>query len=98
MALCRAFSVSVALRRTSRGFLRRGKFHPNQPTHAAFLHGHAIEHVGFGDRALVVGDDDELALRDEAVEHPNEPIDVAFIQRRIDFVEYAKRTRSHHVN
>ncbi len=45
-----------------------------------------------------MGDDDELALRDETIEHAGETIDVALIHRRVDFVEHAKWTRAYHVN
>ena len=76
----------------------RNQFHSDQFAHAAFLHRHAVEHIGLRDGAFVVGDDDELALLDEALEHGDEAVDVTLIERRVDFVEHAKRTRSHHVN
>src|SRR5437764_457387 len=53
---------------TVRAFLAR-ESHPDQLAHAAFFHRYTVEHVGFRDRALVVRDDDELALADETVEH-----------------------------
>src|SRR5213082_3159806 len=59
---------------------RGRQFHPDQFAHAAFFHGHAIKYVCLRDRAFVVGDDDELALRNETVEHSNKTVDVALIQ------------------
>ena len=77
---------------------RIGQLHPDEFADAALFHRHAIKHVGLRDRALVVGDDDELALRDESVQHADEPIDVGFVERRIHFVEDAERARPHHVD
>ena len=47
--------------------LRLVKFHAHDLAHAMLLHGHAIEHVRHGDRALVVRDDDELRVRQETL-------------------------------
>ena len=82
------------------GFFRfcRGQAHPDQFADAAFFHRHSVKDVRFRDRALVVRDDDELALANEALEHPDETIDVRFVERRIHFVEDAEGTRTHHVN
>ena len=41
------------------------QLHPDQLADAALFHRHAVKNVRLRDRALVVGDDDELALRDE---------------------------------
>src|SRR5262249_18833423 len=68
-----------------------GQLHSDEFAHTAFFHGHSVENVCFRDRPFVVGNDDELALSDETIEHPHEPIDVAFIERRVDFVEHAER-------
>ena len=76
----------------------RGHFHSYQFADPAFFHRHAVKDIGLGDGALVVGDDDELALRDEAIQHPDKAIDVRLVERRIHFVEHAERTRPHHVN
>src|SRR6266536_2306460 len=75
-----------------------GQFHPNEFAHAALLHRDTIKHIRFCNRAFVVGHDDELALLYEPVQHADKAVDVAFIERRIYFVENAERTRSHHVN
>ena len=45
-----------------------------------------------------MGDDDELALRDESLQHFDKAIDVGFIERRIHFIEHTKRARAHHVD
>src|SRR6266699_3655798 len=74
-------------RRLLRGW-RRGQLHSDDFTHASLFHCHAVKHVRLRDRTFVVGDDDELALRDESIKHPNETVDVAFIERRIDFVQH----------
>src|SRR6266700_5467515 len=87
-----------ALRRCLFGGWRRGQPHSDQFAHAALFHGHAVKHISLRDRALVVGDDNELALRNETVEHADEAIDVAFIQWRVDFVEHAKRAGAVHVD
>ena len=76
----------------------RGQFHPNQLAYAAFLHCHAVQHVGLGNGALVVRDDDELALFYEPVQHADKSVDVALVHRRVHFVENAKRAWPHHVN
>ena len=46
----------------------RGHFHSYQFAYPAFGQGHAVENIGLGNGTLVVGDDDELALRDEPLQ------------------------------
>ena len=45
-----------------------------------------------------MGDDDELAVVDETVEHFDEAIDVGFIKGRIQLIKHAERTRLDHVD
>src|SRR6185369_2171097 len=42
------------------------------------------------DGALVVGDDDELGLRQEPLQDADEAVDVRFVQRRVQFVQHAE--------
>ena len=44
--------------------------------HAMLLHGHAVKDVGHADGALIMGDDDELRMREEALQHLDETVDV----------------------
>src|SRR4051812_38604047 len=53
-------------------FVALGKLDADELGDAVLFHGDAIERVGAGDRALVMRDDDELALADEAVEDLDE--------------------------
>ena len=46
---------------------RVGEFHADQFAHTLLFHGHPVEHVGARDGALVVRDDQELALLDKAI-------------------------------
>ena len=63
-----------------------------------FFHRDPVEHVRAADRALVVGDDDELALADKAVEDFDEPADVRFVEGGVHFVQHAERARLDHVD
>ena len=56
------------------------------------LHGYAVEHVGHADGALVMRDDDELRVLNEALEHADEPVDVRFVQGCVQLVQHAERT------
>src|SRR6185437_7589020 len=78
--------------------LTRGDFHSYQFAYPAFFHRHAVKNIGLGNGTLVVGDDDELALRDEPLQHLDKAIEVGLIERRIHFIEHTKRTRPDHVN
>ena len=57
---------------------------------AFLLHGHPIEHVGHGDGALVVGDDDELRVGEEALQHTHKLVDIGFVERGVQFVQNAE--------
>src|SRR5947209_4854509 len=76
----------------------RGPVHSYPFTYPPFFHRHAVNNIGLWPRTPVAGDDDELALRDEPLQHLDKAIDVGFIERRIHFIEHTKRTRPHHVN
>ena len=58
---------------------------------AALFHRDAVEHVGQFHRALVVRDDDELDVIGEHLNEPDEAQDVAFVERRVHFIEHAER-------
>ena len=60
-----------------------GEAHADGFGDAEFFHSHAIHHVGAGHGALGVGDDDELRVVDEAVEHFDEAVDVRLVERRV---------------
>ena len=98
LALRNGIAVAVRWRLAGGNLPWRGQFHANEFAHAALLHRDTVKHIGFCNRAFVVGHDDELALLYEPVQHADKSVDVAFIERRIYFVENAERTRSHHVN
>jgi hypothetical protein len=53
---------------------------------AELLHGDAVDDVGAVHRALVVSDDDELAVGDEFVQHLEEAGDVRLVERGVQFV------------
>src|SRR6266566_3139279 len=76
----------------------RGQLHPYQLAHAALFHRYTVQHVGLGNGAFIVRDDDKLTLFYEAIQHTDKPVDVALIHGRIHFVENAERTWSHHVD
>src|SRR6267378_8458750 len=76
----------------------RGHFHSYELAYPAFFHGHAVKNIGLGNGTLVMGDDDELALRDEPFQNLDKAIDVGFIERRSHLIEHTKRTRAHHVD
>jgi hypothetical protein len=57
------------------------------------LHRHAVQHVGDLHRALVVGDDDELAHVQELLDDQAEALVVRLVQGRVDLVEDAERRR-----
>ena len=83
------------------GFVIRravGETHTDELADAMLFHGHTVEHVGPADRALVVRDDDELALTDELVENLDESADVRFVQRRVHLVQHAEGAGLHHVD
>ena len=56
----RHFGGWLAGFRQRRGFPTLVEFHADDLADAAFLHRHAVQHVGHADGAFVVGDDDEL--------------------------------------
>jgi hypothetical protein len=66
-------------------FSRCGQLHSYQFAHPSFFHGHAVKNIGLGNGALIMGDDDELALRDKPLQHLDKAIDVGFIERSIHF-------------
>ena len=98
LALRSGLAVSVRWRSFGGNLPWSGQFHANELAHAALLHLDTIKHIRFCNRAFVVGHDDELTLLCEPVQHTDKTVDVAFIERRIYFVENAERTRPHHVN
>ena len=55
------------MRARLRFFFSFGQANTNQLTDAVLFHGHPVEHVGFGDRALVVSDHHELTLMYKAI-------------------------------
>ncbi len=58
----------------------------------------AEDGVGHADGPLVVGDDHELRMLGEALHHPDEAVDVRFVERRVHLVEDAEGARLHHVD
>jgi hypothetical protein len=56
----RHFGGWLAGFRQRRGFPTLVEFHADDLADAAFLHRHAVKHVGHADGAFVVSDDDEL--------------------------------------
>src|SRR5437763_2500643 len=97
MTLSRTLFVSVRCH-FGRSFSRRGQLHPNKLAHAALLHCNSVKHIRLRYGALVVCHDDKLALGNESFEHTDETVDVAFIERRINFIQNAKRARPNHVD
>ena len=75
-----------------------GELDAEELADAALLHGDSVEGVGAGHSALVVGDDHELALADEAVEQLDEAADVRLVERCVHFVEHAEGGGLHHVD
>lgn len=65
---------------------------------AVFFHGDAVDDVCAGDGAFVVGDDEELALGDEAVEDFDEAFDIGFVEGGVHFVEDAEGAGLDHVD
>ena len=57
-------------------FRPSAELHANKFADPVFFHRDAVEHIGAADRALVMRDDDELALSDKAIEDLHEPADV----------------------
>ena len=60
-----------------------GEAHADGFGNSEFFHRHTVHHVGAGHGALGVGDDDELRVVDEAVEHFDEAVDVRLVERRV---------------
>ncbi len=75
-----------------------GEAHADGFGNAEFFHGHAVHHVGAGHGALGVGDDDELAVVDETIEHFDKAVDVRFVERGVEFVEHAEGAGLDHVD
>src|SRR5262245_24872466 len=48
------------------------------------LHGHPVEDVRRFHGLAVVRDDEELGLARQLAEHPQEPVDVGVVERRVD--------------
>src|SRR3954470_17760935 len=67
------------------------KLHRDALADALLLHGDAVEDVGDLHRALVVRDDDELALVEELLDDQIEALVVRLIKRRVHLVEDAER-------
>ena len=62
---------------------------------ALLLHCHAVEHIRGLHRAAPVGDDDELRFAAEPVQIRCKSFHVPVVQRRVNFIEHAKRRRPH---
>ena len=60
---------------------------------ARFFHRHTVQNIGDRHRPFVVRDDDELRRLLEGFHDGGEPLDVGFVESRIDLVEDAERTR-----
>ncbi len=76
----------------------RGEAHADGFRNTELFHRHAIHYVGAGHGALRVGDDDELRVVDEAVEHLDEAVDVRLVERGVELVEHAERAGLDHVD
>ena len=67
--------------------------HAYQARDTRLLHRHAIDCVGgFRRRARIVGDDDELRVVLEPVQHPYKVANVLIVEWRVHFVEQAEGT------
>jgi len=74
-------------------------FMPTNFADSALLHRDSVEHISFGDRALVVGNDDELGFAHRtALGTRIKRFDVRLVQRCIHLVQHTEGTRPHHVN
>ena len=65
---------------------------------AELLHGDAVDDIGAVHGALVVGDDDELAVGDEFVQHLEEAGDVRFVEGGVELVQHAEGAGFDHVD
>src|SRR5436190_1940723 len=78
----------------ARGYLRVGQLDGNEAGEPWLLHGDAVENIGGFHGLSVVGNDDELGLGAELAQHPDEPVDIRVVERRIDLIEDAEGART----
>jgi hypothetical protein len=64
----------------ARGYLRVGQLDGNEAGEPWLLHGDAVEDIGGFHGLSVVGNDDELGLRAELAQDPDEPMNVRVIE------------------
>ena len=64
--------------------------HSDDRRHTELLHGHTVHRVGGLHRPRIVRNDDELRIRFELVEQPQEPLHIGVIERCINLVEQTK--------
>src|ERR1051325_1114067 len=75
-----------------------GEFDSNELAHPAFFHRHSVQNIRLCDRALIVGDDYELALGNETLKNADKTVNIAFVQSRIHLIQNTERAGSHHVD
>ena len=61
--------------------------------HAVAAHAHAVQRVGDLHGALLVGDDDELAVLAQLLEDVEQPAEVDVVEGGLDLVEHVERAR-----
>src|SRR5688500_18952337 len=74
------------------------EFYTHNLADTVLLHRHTIKHIGHANRALVMGNNDELRVGKKTLQHTNETGDVRLIQRRIQLVQNTEGTWLHLVN